>query len=227
MNGVAFKTLRDGCIEDAGLLSAQDSTLNARFTSYINTALDYAYPWNLDGWRELRKATSETVTSQVIDLNAVGAGYWGVCHVLGVTKEHPWKSSNPTPREYDVAGTDIIVPDTVTDATLWVAHIEAPPVFSSTAWATGTPYVVGDVRLEGNDCYYCLTAHTSGTFATDLAASKWAILKVPGFLNIPVRQAVVQAYLRTDGQEQTSQSIQRLLDTHLNQIATRHTPAIR
>jgi hypothetical protein len=167
------------------------------------------------------------VTSQVIDLNAVGAGYWGVCHVLGVTKEHPWKSSNPTPREYDVAGTDIIVPDTVTDATLWVAHIEAPPVFSSTAWATGTPYVVGNVRLEGNDCYYCLTAHTSGTFATDLAASKWAILKVPGFLNIPVRQAVVQAYLRTDGQEQTSQSIQRLLDTHLNQIATRHTPAIR
>lgn len=227
MRGIAFKTLRDGCIEDAGLLSAQDAAMNARFTSYINTALDYAYPWSLDGWPELRKATSETVTSQVIDLDTVGAGYWGACHILGVTKEHPWKSSNPTPRDYTVTGSGITVPDTVTDATLYVAHVEAPPVFSSTAWATSTAYVVGDVRLESNDCYYCLTAHTSGTFATDLADNKWTALKVPAFLNIPVRQAIVQAYLRTGAQEQTSQSIQRLLDFHLSQIATRHTNAIR
>ena len=42
MIGIAFKTLRDGCIQDAGLLTAQDATMNSRFTSYINTALDYA-----------------------------------------------------------------------------------------------------------------------------------------------------------------------------------------
>jgi hypothetical protein len=227
MRGVSFKTLRDGCIEDAGLLLAQDSAMNSRFTSYINTALDYAYPWLAEGWPELRKATSETVTSQVIDLDTVGDGYWGVCQVLGVTKEHPWKSSNPTPRDYQVTGSGIVVPDTVTDATLYVAHIETPPVFSSTAWVTSTAYVVGDVRLQGNDCYYCATAHTSGTFATDLAANKWVILKIPGFLNIPIRQAVVQAYLRTGAQEQTSQSIQNLLNLHLGYIATRHEPAIR
>jgi hypothetical protein len=41
------------------------------------------------------------------------------------------------------------------------------------AWATNTAYVVGDYVLQSNTIYYCLIAHTSGTFATDLAASKW------------------------------------------------------
>ena len=41
------------------------------------------------------------------------------------------------------------------------------------AWLTGTAYVVGDLRTEASVTYYCLVAHTSGTFATDLAAAKW------------------------------------------------------
>lgn len=40
-------------------------------------------------------------------------------------------------------------------------------------WLTGTGYVVGDLVLETAKTYYCTTAHTSGTFATDLAAGKW------------------------------------------------------
>lgn len=44
---------------------------------------------------------------------------------------------------------------------------------SVTAWLTGTAYVVGDLRTNAGTTYYCTTAHTSGTFATDLAAGKW------------------------------------------------------
>lgn len=40
-------------------------------------------------------------------------------------------------------------------------------------WVTGTAYVVGDLRKNSGTSYYCTTAHTSGTFATDLAAGKW------------------------------------------------------
>lgn len=40
-------------------------------------------------------------------------------------------------------------------------------------WATETAYVVGDYVLQDEKQYKCLTAHTSGTFATDLAAAKW------------------------------------------------------
>lgn len=40
-------------------------------------------------------------------------------------------------------------------------------------WATATAYAVDDTVTTDNRLYICLTAHTSGTFATDLAADKW------------------------------------------------------
>ena len=39
------------------------------------------------------------------------------------------------------------------------------------AWVTGTTYAVGDYVLQNNTIYYCITAHTAGTFASDLAAN--------------------------------------------------------
>lgn len=41
------------------------------------------------------------------------------------------------------------------------------------AWATATVYAVDDLVIQSTKIYRCLIAHTSGTFATDLAASKW------------------------------------------------------
>lgn len=43
-------------------------------------------------------------------------------------------------------------------------------------WVTATAYTVGDVVAESAKSYLCVTDHTSGTFATDLAASKWVII---------------------------------------------------
>jgi len=40
-------------------------------------------------------------------------------------------------------------------------------------WVTGTSYGVGDDVVDSSKLYSCLIAHTSGTFATDLGASKW------------------------------------------------------
>ncbi len=44
------------------------------------------------------------------------------------------------------------------------------------SWATATAYNVGDVVIQNNLIYKCLIAHTSGTFATDLAAGDWVKL---------------------------------------------------
>lgn len=44
---------------------------------------------------------------------------------------------------------------------------------SPAAWLTGTNYVVGNFVTQTAVSYYCIEAHTAGTFATDLAASKW------------------------------------------------------
>lgn len=43
-------------------------------------------------------------------------------------------------------------------------------------WLTATAYAVKDVVTEGTGTYICATAHTSGVFATDLAAGKWLLI---------------------------------------------------
>jgi len=42
-------------------------------------------------------------------------------------------------------------------------------------WVTGRAYVVGNAVTRLEVVYRCLTANTAGTFATDLAASKWVV----------------------------------------------------
>jgi len=44
------------------------------------------------------------------------------------------------------------------------------------AWLTATAYAVRDIVTESSATYVCAVAHTSGTFATDLAAGKWILL---------------------------------------------------
>lgn len=53
-------------------------------------------------------------------------------------------------------------------------------------WETATAYVIGDKRMQSNFTYICLTDHTSGTFATDLAAAKWAIYSAWDFKDFRV-----------------------------------------
>lgn len=43
-------------------------------------------------------------------------------------------------------------------------------------WLTGTVYALRDIVISGTNTYICSTAHTAGTFATDLAAVKWLLL---------------------------------------------------
>lgn len=44
------------------------------------------------------------------------------------------------------------------------------------AWVTSTAYAVRDSVTNGGSFYICAVAHTSGTFATDLAAGKWMLV---------------------------------------------------
>lgn len=40
-------------------------------------------------------------------------------------------------------------------------------------WLTGTSYTIGNVVVVNNFAWKCAVAHTSGTFATDLASNNW------------------------------------------------------
>ena len=46
-------------------------------------------------------------------------------------------------------------------------------VENATAWITATSYKKGNYVSVGNETYYCLSDHTSGTFITDLQNGKW------------------------------------------------------
>lgn len=48
------------------------------------------------------------------------------------------------------------------------------------AWATATAYVVNNLASEDGNTYICIQAHTSGTFATDLAGGQWQIFAAKG-----------------------------------------------
>lgn len=47
---------------------------------------------------------------------------------------------------------------------------------TAASWLTATSYLVGTTVYQSNSLYRCLVAHTSVTFATDLAAGKWVLL---------------------------------------------------
>lgn len=50
----------------------------------------------------------------------------------------------------------------------------------SGSWTTARAYTVGTVVENGGTSYICIVAHTSGTFATDLAAAKWQLVATSG-----------------------------------------------
>ncbi|MCS3895581.1 hypothetical protein M2171_004714 [Bradyrhizobium japonicum USDA 38] len=74
------------------------------------------------------------------------------------------------------------------NATYWqllagVGATGATPLLPVAAWVTATVYAVGPPAsyvTNGGSSYMCLTSHTSGTFATDLAAGKWGLVSQKG-----------------------------------------------
>ena len=48
------------------------------------------------------------------------------------------------------------------------------------SWLTGTSYVKNDLVRNAGSAYICLVAHTSGTFSTDLVASRWELFAEKG-----------------------------------------------
>jgi hypothetical protein len=59
---------------------------------------------------------------------------------------------------------------TIYDGAVWK---DAGGAGGVSLWLTANPYIINDVVIESDRIYRCIVAHTSGTFATDLAASRW------------------------------------------------------
>lgn len=60
-----------------------------------------------------------------------------------------------------------------TNATYWDLFVDT--IRTRGDWGTSTEYFVNDIVVHGGNTYVCLVQHTSGTFATDLAANRWEV----------------------------------------------------
>ena len=67
----------------------------------------------------------------------------------------------------------------------WYTQGQTLFVSGVSAWITTHAYVVGDLVTNGGNNYYCLVAHTSGTFATDLAGGDWYLMPANNVYEIP------------------------------------------
>jgi hypothetical protein len=68
------------------------------------------------------------------------------------------------------------------------------------AWITATAYAVDDIVEYQGSSYICVVAHTSGAFATDLAAVKWELVVEKGDVGIEQRGTYsgATAYVKGD-----------------------------
>jgi hypothetical protein len=65
----------------------------------------------------------------------------------------------------------IVTPDSLSASTRSLLSAQAGTIRGT--WVTATAYALKDVVLQSDTSYICAVAHTSGTFATDLAAGRW------------------------------------------------------
>lgn len=65
----------------------------------------------------------------------------------------------------------VVTPQSLSADTL--SFISNNNAYFKGSWVTAKAYAIGESVANSGTVYYCVVAHTSGTFATDLSASKW------------------------------------------------------
>lgn len=131
----------------------------------------YAKGYNERAWEDAWEGATITPTNRLVTYSQIGEA-----RKFEVWTKDPRDPDNAAqPVRYVTAASGITL---LTDeATVYVLSLPPAPRFQYTLWVTATTYAVGDLRrFTDGHVYKCLVAHTSGTFATDLAAAKWVIL---------------------------------------------------
>ncbi len=86
---------------------------------------------------------------------------------------------------------------------LWAVFRGPNQVFTRTPWDNATDYAVGDVVLEGNDCYLATAPSGPATSVEQPPnTSFWKVQQVPEFQREYVRRGAFADWLRNDGQRE-------------------------
>ena len=216
---IPFTTAFEDAVRPTGCLTAMgsDATLKANLLSLFNRSykIGYELPYLSNVfWEDALTYAQITPSNGLISWDVLGDA-----RNLEIYTDDPRETRLASSVQFYTDRTGILVSTDL--ATVWVKWTPRVYPFNTTAWATATAYVVGDVRTVSSlECYRCIVAHTSsGAFATDLAAAKWVLLPVLDVLHEFTIRHLHATYLRENGQTQTGAPLQNaalaeLLELH-------------
>ncbi len=117
----------------------------------------------------MSKITLDTVASGY-DLSKINANFALIQAAFDNTLSRDGTSPNSLSADLDLNGQQVINELASTgEGFVWEG-----------AWVTATSYELNNLVSENGSTYICTETHTSGTFATDLAANKWAVVASKG-----------------------------------------------
>lgn len=215
---IPFTTAFEDAVRSTGMLDAigSNATLEADFLSRFNRSykIGYELPFKSNVfWEDARTWSAITPSNGLISWDVLGDA-----RNLEIYTLDPRVTRMAASVQFFTDKTGISVNPNL--ETVWVSWTPRVYKFNTTAWATTTDYVVGDVRTVSSlKCYRCIVAHTSGTFATDLAASRWVLMPVLDVLHEFLIGHLHGTYLLEQGQTETGMRLQgaalsELLEIH-------------
>ena len=132
-------------------------------------------PW-ADARLDLERYRSSCRTLENMRPTTYGGAFSrpGLVYIAG--QDNPGSVGRVVPFEFSADTTLVLVfTDELMRPYTTGANPENPAVDISDSWVTATVYAKGDYVEWMSSIWYCLESHTSGVFATDQGAGKWAM----------------------------------------------------
>lgn len=227
---IPFTTAFNDAVRPTGLLTTMstNATLKAEMLAKFNRTykIGYELPFQSNVmWEDARVWAEITPNSGLISWDVLGDA-----RNIEVWTKDPRETRLASSVTFFTDRAGISVNADLT--TVWVSWMPRIYKFDTTEWATAQSYVVGNVRTlaTSGECYRCLVAHTSGTFATDLSGGKWVLMPVLEVLHEFLIRHLHATHLRESGQTQTGVTLQNaalaeLLEIHRAELRrNRETP---
>ena len=126
-----------------------------------------------------KKATLATVATGFQSTTQLNANLNAINNALDNTVSRDGSSPNTMAADLDLNSNDLLNVAVANVTTLKIGGVTVTDFASQPSWSgpwvTSTAYAVDTIAEEDGSTYICIVAHTSGTFATDLAAAKWQL----------------------------------------------------
>lgn len=124
-----------------------------------------------------KRPTLTTISSGYYSTGQLNNNFSAINAAFDNTLSRDGSTPNTMSADIDLNNNDIINVKTIEANRIVVSGSEvtstSPTLVWKGNWVTATDYTVNAIVHNGGSTYICVEAHTSGTFSTDLSASKW------------------------------------------------------